>query len=110
MENSRRRSRLGSDPGVGRAQSRLQRETRPGTVGSQSVPIEDDPTQIIPIILGDAKRAVDVSRTLFAAGFLIPAIRPPTVPKGTSRLRVSLSAAHDQADMDRFVNALREAM
>jgi 8-amino-7-oxononanoate synthase len=65
-----------------------------------------NPTQIIPIIVGEAGRAVEVSRRLLESGFLVPAIRPPTVPKGTSRLRVSLSAAHDEVDLDRFAVAL----
>jgi len=63
-------------------------------------------TQIIPVIIGDATKALEVSGRLLEAGFLVPAIRPPTVPKGTSRLRVSLSAAHERADLDRFVETL----
>jgi 8-amino-7-oxononanoate synthase len=63
-------------------------------------------SQIIPIMIGDAGAAMDISRQLLDAGFLVPAIRPPTVPKGTSRLRVSLSSLHDQADLDRFVQAV----
>lgn len=65
-------------------------------------------TQIIPIILGEPARAVAVSRALLERGILVPAIRPPTVPPNSSRLRVSLSAAHDDADLERFVAALRE--
>ena len=64
--------------------------------------------QIIPLVIGDAGKALDLSRQLLEAGFFVPAIRPPTVPKGTSRLRVSLSAAHDQADLDRFVETLNQ--
>ena len=67
-------------------------------------------SQIIPIILGDPSRAVAVSRTLFDAGFLVPAIRPPTVPRGTSRLRVSLSTGHHASDVYRFVTALKDAL
>lgn len=67
---------------------------------------DDLVTQIQPILLGEAGRALRVSRQLLAEGFLVPAIRPPTVPRGTSRLRVSLSAAHDIADLERFVAAL----
>ena len=63
-------------------------------------------TQIQPILLGEAGRALEMSRQLLAQGFLVPAIRPPTVPRGTSRLRVSLSAAHDPADLERFVATL----
>ena len=66
----------------------------------------DSDGQIIPVILGPAGRALDLSRQLMEAGFLVPAIRPPTVPRGASRLRVSLSAAHDSGDIDRFAEAM----
>ncbi len=64
-------------------------------------------TPIIPVVIGEAGKALEVSGRLLEAGFLVPAIRPPTVPKGASRLRVSLSAAHELADLDRFVETLR---
>ena len=63
-------------------------------------------SQIIPIVIGDAARAVDVAGGLFAAGFLVPAIRPPTVAPGTSRLRVSLSAGHEDGDVARFAETV----
>ncbi|MHC4985425.1 MAG: 8-amino-7-oxononanoate synthase [Planctomycetota bacterium] len=63
-------------------------------------------SQIIPIVIGDAARAVEVSGGLFEAGFLVPAIRPPTVAPGTSRLRVSLSAGHEDPDVARFADAV----
>lgn len=52
------------------------------------------PTPIVPVIAGSNDAALDLSRSLADAGFLVPAIRFPTVPRGTARLRVSLSAAH----------------
>ena len=61
---------------------------------------------IVPILLGEPDRAVNASGALLQQGFLVPAIRPPTVPAGTSRLRVSLSAAHSDGDIRQFVNAL----
>jgi 8-amino-7-oxononanoate synthase len=64
-------------------------------------------SQIIPIIVGQAGRTVEMSRRLLEAGFLVPAIRPPTVPKGASRLRVSLCANHERADLERFVSVLK---
>ncbi len=63
--------------------------------------------QIIPVVIGDAERATAVSRRLLEEGFLLPAIRPPTVPRGTSRLRISLCAGHRPEEIERLVAALR---
>ena len=57
-------------------------------------------TAIQPVILGSARRALEVSARLAEQGLLVPAIRPPTVPEGTSRLRISLSAGHDAKDIE----------
>jgi adenosylmethionine---8-amino-7-oxononanoate aminotransferase len=65
------------------------------------------PTPIVPVIVGDEAVAVRVADELLERGLLVPAIRPPTVPPGTSRLRVALSAAHDDAQLDRLSAALR---
>ncbi|MBN1555173.1 MAG: 8-amino-7-oxononanoate synthase [Phycisphaerae bacterium] len=67
----------------------------------------DSASQIIPAVLGDANRAVEVSRRLLDAGYLIPAIRPPTVSPGTSRLRISLCAGHTREDVDNLLKDLR---
>ena len=67
------------------------------------------PSPIIPIIVGDEDRAVATSAALAAEGVLVPAIRPPTVPVGTSRLRVTVSAAHTDDDLKRLAEALRSA-
>ncbi|MBY0525855.1 MAG: 8-amino-7-oxononanoate synthase [Gemmataceae bacterium] len=64
---------------------------------------------IVPVIVGDARRALDLSARLEAQGLLVPAIRPPSVPVGTARLRISLTAGHSAADVHRLVGALREA-
>ncbi|MFQ1064211.1 aminotransferase class I/II-fold pyridoxal phosphate-dependent enzyme [Bordetella trematum] len=64
-------------------------------------------TQIVPALVGEAARAVALAQTLQEAGLLAVAIRPPTVPDGTSRLRFALSAAHRQADIDTLLDALR---
>lgn len=63
---------------------------------------------IVPLVIGPEKATVDASMELLQRGFHVPAIRPPTVPAGTSRLRVSLSAAHTDADLQRLVDALRD--
>jgi len=62
---------------------------------------------IVPLILGDARRALDASRALEDDGFLVIAIRPPTVPQGTARLRFTFTAAHDEADVLRLAEAVR---
>jgi 8-amino-7-oxononanoate synthase len=63
---------------------------------------------IVPIILGEETRALEAQRILSEAGFLVAAIRPPTVPAGTSRLRFAFSARHLDEDIDRVVAILRE--
>jgi 8-amino-7-oxononanoate synthase len=64
---------------------------------------------IQPVIVGDNGAALAVQAALEERGLWVPAIRPPTVPQGTARLRISLSAAHAADDVDRLVQALREA-
>ena len=68
----------------------------------------DSASPIQPIILGDEARALAFSEELAARGFLVVAIRPPTVPVGSSRLRVTLSAAHSIAQVDALLNALTD--
>jgi len=63
-------------------------------------------TPIQPLVAGSAARALAWSRTLEQAGILVPAIRPPTVPEGSARLRISFSAAHTEQDLARLLDAL----
>jgi 8-amino-7-oxononanoate synthase len=63
-------------------------------------------TAIQPLIIGDNQEAIAVSQALALEGLLVPAIRPPTVPQGTARLRISLSAAHEARDVERLAAAL----
>jgi 8-amino-7-oxononanoate synthase len=72
--------------------------------------IGNSTTQIIPIILGDSAKALDISRKLFEADFSISAIRPPTVPPGTARLRVSVQADHMQEQLDGLWKILRKVL
>ncbi len=65
------------------------------------------PAAIHPVILGEEQNALAAAEQLAQLGFHVPAIRPPTVPKGTSRLRVSLSAAHDAETVRTLTAALR---
>ena len=70
--------------------------------------VPDAPTPILPVMVGDPGRAVALSKALEARGVLAPAIRPPTVPDGTSRLRVTAMATHTASDIDRALLAFRE--
>ena len=70
------------------------------------LPLMDSATAIQPVVLGDAERTVNASRALEQQGFLVIAIRPPTVREGKARLRITLSAAHDEFDIDRLLEAL----
>ena len=75
------------------------------SVGTDLAPSD---TPIQPLILGSSARALDAGAALRERGILVPAIRPPTVPEGTARLRISLSAAHSGEDVSRLSAALRE--
>jgi 8-amino-7-oxononanoate synthase len=66
------------------------------------------PSPILPVIMGSEQRALEASASLLADGLWVPAIRPPTVPVGTSRLRVTLSAAHSDEDVSRLIGAVSE--
>ena len=66
------------------------------------------PTAIQPLIVGANDAAVALSEALLARGIFVPAIRPPTVPPETARLRVSLSAAHSEDDVHALLVALRD--
>ena len=65
-------------------------------------------TQIIPIMIGDARIAVEISNRLYSSGIFLSAIRPPTVPKGTSRLRLTVTAMHSRDDIDYLASKLAE--
>jgi 8-amino-7-oxononanoate synthase len=67
------------------------------------------PSPIVPVLVGNEQAAVNASKLLADAGMFVPAIRPPTVPPGTCRLRVSLSAAHTRADVTKLRQCLDQA-
>ena len=71
--------------------------------------LAESPTPIQPLIVGANEAALALAAALEARGLWVPAIRPPTVPAGTARLRISLSAAHGEADVATLLDALREA-
>jgi 8-amino-7-oxononanoate synthase len=64
---------------------------------------------IQPLVIGDNAAALTVMAALREQGIWVPAIRPPTVPAGTARLRIALSAAHQAEDVDALLSALRAA-
>jgi 8-amino-7-oxononanoate synthase len=66
------------------------------------------PSPIIPFLCGEEDRAVAAAGAMLEHGLIVPAIRPPTVPRGTSRLRVTLSAAHTEEQLDRLLAALAD--
>ena len=63
-------------------------------------------TAIQPLMIGDAENTVRISNKLFDEGFLVTAIRPPTVPEGSARLRITLTAAHTEEQVDRLLETL----
>jgi 8-amino-7-oxononanoate synthase len=65
------------------------------------------PTAIQPLIVGKNEAALALANALWERGLWVPAIRPPTVPKGTARLRISVSAAHTEADIAQLIGALK---
>jgi len=89
----------------------------PSEPGAASLPVASaarpapslPPTPIVPVLLGTDTRALEASAALRRAGLWVPAIRPPTVPAGTARLRASLSAGHTEHDIDRLITALKES-
>jgi 8-amino-7-oxononanoate synthase len=70
------------------------------------LPLMPSPTAIQPLLLGDAQAALDAAEALEQQGLLVTAIRPPTVPQGQARLRITLSAMHTETDVDRLLDAL----
>jgi len=67
-------------------------------------------TQIVPVVVGDNARALALAAALLERGVLVHAIRPPTVPNGTARLRVAPMATHTPAQIARTIEAFAEAM
>lgn len=74
------------------------------------LPLMASESPIQPLLIGDEAKAMTISQTLRQRGLLITAIRPPTVPAGTSRLRITLTAAHTREDIDTLLDALAELL
>jgi 8-amino-7-oxononanoate synthase len=77
--------------------------------GQMGLPVMASDTPIQPIQVGDTQRASALSRALWEQGILVTAIRPPTVPEGTARLRITFSAAHTEEHLGQLLAALENA-
>jgi 8-amino-7-oxononanoate synthase len=77
---------------------------------AQALRLARPESAIVPMIVGTPERALALSAALERAGFLVVAIRPPTVPAGTSRLRFTFSAAHSEEQVDALADALTAAL
>lgn len=100
-------SRIAAEPARRQRVRRLSRRLRKRLRIVTSETLESE-VPIIPVMVGEDAAAVAISARLAEAGYYVPAIRPPTVPEGTSRLRVSLSTAHDEPMVDRLADAILE--
>jgi 8-amino-7-oxononanoate synthase len=99
--------RIAADHGL---RERLWHNIRHFAAGLRALGLPAEPrSPIFPVIAGTPERALGLSAGLRRRGVLVKAIRPPTVPEGTSRLRIALSAAHTQAQLDQALSALGEA-
>lgn len=75
---------------------------------TQRAGLREAQSPIVPVIIGDARAALDASRRLADKGFLVTAIRPPTVPEGTARLRLSFCAQHADTEIERLAAIIRD--
>ena len=98
--------RMRDEPDRARRLAAAARGFRSRLRGTGMIVRGDGDCPIVPVLLGDPAAAVRASERLAGAGFFVPAIRPPTVRRGTSRLRVSLSAAHPDEAVDDLADAL----
>ncbi len=86
------------------------REVR-ARLAAASIPVPPGrPSHIVPIRLGSSERACRIAHALLGRGIFVPAIRPPTVPRGTARLRISVSALHQPEEMARLAAALQACL
>lgn len=74
---------------------------------TRSIGLPDADSAIVPLIVGESSAALALSEQLQDDGIFVPAVRPPTVPQGTARLRIAFSAAHSNDDIDALTQALR---
>ena len=98
-------------PGMGAERARLQTHSDRLREALRAAGVDSggSTTQIVPALVGGEAETLAVSRQLEADGILAVAIRPPTVPKGSSRIRFALSAAHEEDDVGRLISVIRGA-
>jgi 8-amino-7-oxononanoate synthase len=89
--------------------ARLVRHFRAGAA-ARGLSLGESTTPIQPLLVGDARAATRLSERLAERGFFVPAIRPPTVPPGSARLRITFSALHSEADVEALLDALADAL
>jgi 8-amino-7-oxononanoate synthase len=80
------------------------------SAGQLGLPLMASSSPIQPLLIGESEQAVTVSQALFNQGFLVSAIRPPTVPVGSARLRITFSALHEEHHIDQLLDALSKAL
>jgi 8-amino-7-oxononanoate synthase len=90
---------------------KLKKLTERFSVGAKQLGLQlmSSTSPIQPIVIGENQQVVAISQALLKAGFLVSAIRPPTVPQGSARLRVTFSALHEEAHVDSLLDALDKA-
>jgi 8-amino-7-oxononanoate synthase len=79
-------------------------------LGERGASVGESCCQIVPLVVGEPRAAMALSRRLREHGFLVPAIRPPAVPEGTARLRISVTAGHTEDDVDQLVKTIGSAV
>lgn len=72
--------------------------------------IANSTTHIIPLLIGNSQKTLEIASQLYERGFFVPAIRPPTVPKGSARLRISVQCNHTKTQMDSLIKALKQTI
>jgi len=82
-------------------------KTQAGLLDCELMPSD---TAIQPIVIGDNHKTLEISRQLFEQGIHVTAIRPPTVPTGSARLRITLSTDHEKKDIDELITALSDSL
>ncbi len=100
---------LAAEADAGRARLSANAELLRGELRARDFDLRGSESQIVPVVLGENERAVAVAEQLRARGFGVRAIRPPTVPPGTARLRLSVTARHTEAALRELAAAIETA-